>query len=365
MKNTGNKTWTATRFKNLYRHKSGTYYARLQIDDKKTWRSLSTKLLSIARQELEELLDNEEKRSELHDDGKDWKCVSDVMREKETQIQNDASTKEGTKKYWREIHAALRRSWPELESIPISKVKPAQCEKWAGRYVGEVSPTRYNNTLSALKNIFALAVERGIRRTNPAGHLKRVPPRQKDLTTKLPNRETFNTWVAAIRKSPNRWAQDCGDLVEFLAYTGLRIGEARCVEWRHCDRQRGEVLVVGDPVEGTKNRKIRRVPIISDLEDLLSRIEARIGKQPQEANVIRVSVAKTAMNSAADKVGMEHITHHDLRHLFATTCIESGVDIPTVAKWLGHRDGGALAMKVYGHLRNEHSLAAAKKVSFR
>jgi len=39
---------------------------------------------------------------------------------------------------------------------------------------------------------------------------------------------------------------------------------------------------------------------------------------------------------------MARITHHDLRHLFATTCIEAGVDIPTVSRWLGHQDGGAL-----------------------
>jgi hypothetical protein len=31
--------------------------------------------------------------------------------------------------------------------------------------------------------------------------------------------------------------------------------------------------------------------------------------------------------------------------------IEMGIDIPTVAKLLGHADGGALAMKDYGHLR--------------
>jgi hypothetical protein len=53
-----------------------------------------------------------------------------------------------------------------------------------------------------------------------------------------------------------------------------------------------------------------------------------------------------------------------LRHLFATRCIESGVDIPTVSRWLGHKDGGALAMKVYGHLRNQHSASMAKLVSF-
>jgi integrase len=54
----------------------------------------------------------------------------------------------------------------------------------------------------------------------------------------------------------------------------------------------------------------------------------------------------------------------DLRHLFATLCIESGVDIPTVSRWLGHKDGGALAMKVYGHLRDQHSVAMAEKVKF-
>jgi hypothetical protein len=41
------------------------------------------------------------------------------------------------------------------------------------------------------------------------------------------------------------------------------------------------------------------------------------------------------------------------------------VDIPTINRWLGHRDGGALAMRVYGHLRQEHSFAMIKPVDFR
>jgi integrase len=70
------------------------------------------------------------------------------------------------------------------------------------------------------------------------------------------------------------------------------------------------------------------------------------------------------MDRAAKVAGMPRITHHDLRHLFATRCIESGVDIPTVSRWLGHKDGGALAMKVYGHLRDQHSVEMAQKVTF-
>jgi integrase len=97
---------------------------------------------------------------------------------------------------------------------------------------------------------------------------------------------------------------------------------------------------------------------------LLERIQANSPKRDKEDKVLLVKSAKVVMRKAADELGIERITHHDLRHLFATTCIESGVDIPTVSRWLGHRDGGAHAMRVYGHLRHEHSLSEAKKVSF-
>jgi integrase len=89
----------------------------------------------------------------------------------------------------------------------------------------------------------------------------------------------------------------------------------------------------------------------------------RVG-EPLNAKVFRVRESQKALDRACKKVGTNRITHHDLRHLFATRCIESGVDIPTVSRWLGHKDGGALAMKTYGHLRREHSIAQAQRVTF-
>ena len=61
---------------------------------------------------------------------------------------------------------------------------------------------------------------------------------------------------------------------------------------------------------------------------------------------------------------MEIIMNYYLHHFFAKIYIESGVDIPTVSRWLGHKDGGALAMRTYGHLRREHSVAQTQKVLF-
>ena len=86
--------------------------------------------------------------------------------------------------------------------------------------------------------------------------------------------------------------------------------------------------------------------------------------EPPDAKVFHVRECQKALDRACNKVGADRITHHDLRHLFATACIEAGVDIPTVSRWLGHKDGGALAMKTYGHLRREHSIMQAQRVSF-
>src|SRR6266699_351658 len=86
--------------------------------------------------------------------------------------------------------------------------------------------------------------------------------------------------------------------------------------------------------------------------------------EPLDAKVFRVAECQKSLDRACKKVGIDRITHHDLRHLYATRCIESGVDIPTVSRWLGHKDDGALAMKTYGHLRREHSISQAQKVSF-
>ncbi len=98
---------------------------------------------------------------------------------------------------------------------------------------------------------------------------------------------------------------------------------------------------------------------------MLQRIKDERGDKDFQTNpLMRVQECQGAINTACKKLGIARFTHHDLRHLFATRCIESGVDIPTVSRWLGHKDGGALAMKTYGHLRDLHSTNMAQKVVF-
>lgn len=212
-----------------------------------------------------------------------------------------------------------------------------------------------------------MAKEAGAITTNPATAIGKAKVTAKRL--ELPTREQFPLIVAAIRQSGAWCAQDAADLVEFLAYSGCRITEAENVKWPDVDGKEGTIRIHGDKDNGTKNWESRSIPILPAMRDLLDRLSART-RVPRDPNrrgknfVLNVGECREALANACKKVGAEKVTHHDLRHLFATRCIESGVDIPTVSRWLGHKDGGALAMKTYGHLRDEHSQAMAAKVTF-
>lgn len=73
--------------------------------------------------------------------------------------------------------------------------------------------------------------------------------------------------------------------------------------------------------------------------------------------------SRKAIDMACRRAGLPHMSFHCFRHLFATRCIQSGVDVPTVARWLGHSDGGALLSKTYFHLVDDHSRVMAARVS--
>lgn len=361
---TETKAWLPTKWQGLYRHgKTGVYYLRL---GKRTWKSLKTQTQSVALKEREKLLAQEIRRNDGRAAALGIKGTkfSDLVDCRLTQLENKPSIKDNTRAFWKHIFACLNKSWPGLWDREVESLTQEECEKWAGEFSKTASASLFKHSLAAFRNVMKIAIKAGLRHSDPTEETGVPVPPGKDLSLTLPNREQFKLWVAEIRKSPSRWGEDAADLVEFLAYSGLRIGEAKHVTWKHCDFAKGEVIVLGDPDTGTKNRKTRRVPMIPALRELLDRLRKERPKEPLDVRVLKVCSAKDSMDRAADQLKLSRITHHDLRHLFATTCIESGVDIPTVSKWLGHQDGGALAMKVYGHLRNEHSLEQARRVSF-
>jgi integrase len=91
----------------------------------------------------------------------------------------------------------------------------------------------------------------------------------------------------------------------------------------------------------TKNGKTRWLPFNKSLGELLRELRAAHPDQSAETCVMRV--CQKSIDRAAKLTRANRITHHDLRHLFATRCIENGVDIPTCQAGLATKTAGRCA----------------------
>jgi len=347
----------------------------MRIKGKLIWRSLRTDKVSIAKTKLGDVEKAERKKAEAgYSEAKDKilirQCVA-AYREKGFRPANPRNQKEvrplkpAAIAYYEQRVQALLESWPGFEDLEVRNLNEKCCHEWADKARKEMAPTVFNHTLGILRNTLEFGIPAGARYNNPASGLMRESETSKKLV--LPDDDTFQELVAEIENGGGGSSKHCANLVRFLAYGGFRKTEAANVTWEECSLAKGMITVKGHPETGLKNRpagEVRLVPMIPEMREFLDRLRKERPTEPSTTPIMQVRECQKAMDRAAKVIGMPRVTHHDLRHLFATRCIESGVDIPTVSRWLGHKDGGALAMKVYGHLRDQHSVEMAQKVSF-
>ncbi len=333
---------------------SGMFFARVKVGKIVKRASLETDVLTTAKDRLRL------KINELREPPAQLGTFTEARLRYLADIDNDHALSPETKRYWRYRVDALLKSWPELDKKKLSDIKQDDCRKWGKRFAEKFESTNFNNTLGALRNILKIG---GLGHDkNPAMNLKRLGAKPKEMT--LPEPEQFEAIVKTVETAGARQSKDCANLIRFLAFSGCRISEAKQVLWQDVDLERGEIRVHNAKRSMTTSaHDLRYVPIITAMRELLEKMHRAENPNPTDRVCVLGECEKSLTNACA-KVGVARITHHDLRHLFATRCIEAGVDIPTVSRWLGHVDGGALAMKVYGHLRRTHSQQAAQKVTF-
>jgi len=297
------KTWEKTKQQNLVRHKSGRYYARTFSNSKEIWKSLRTTHFSVAKARLTEFLrEQREKEAPTVTDASAKMTFGEALQIHQQNQADDATIKPSTRHYWNQVFAALLKDWPDLANREIRRITRTDCAEWARGFRKKASPTRYNNTLAGLRHVFDVAIEAGIIYRNPSAKLERVPVRAKQLT--LPSREQFLQLVEAIDHAGGWCSRDCADFLRGLAFTGFRIGEAGQIEWRDLDFDAGEIVVRGDPITGTKNWTIRRVPMIPDARRLFEGMRLDRADEPPTSKVFRVHEAQRAINRAAKQIGM-------------------------------------------------------------
>jgi integrase len=345
------KLFTKSKVENLFLHQGGTYYAIAKLSGKKIRRSLATEDYNTAKNRLPAVLAEMRGAKNASEAGTLGAAIkAEAMRQ-------DPAIKETTRHYYQQISTSLAKVGAGMPVNPmgllITKITLAELRAFMDLFATKAAASRYNGALALLRRTYARAMEAGHVAGNLPDALKRVkPPKMKH---DLPTKEAFAGIVADIISQRKSHSKATALAVEFLAYTGLRISEAQAVRWRDI---KSDHLVV----RTAKNDDFRQVPLIPAALDLLARLRAAEVPTGPDDPVMLIKSPRIALEGSCERLGIPHMRVHDLRHVFATRCIEAGVDLPTLAAWLGHKDGGVLAVQVYGHLCKKHSTKMAQGV---
>jgi integrase len=174
-----------------------------------------------------------------------------------------------------------------------------------------------------------------------------------------------------IDQSPvTKNAQQFADYIRVLAYSGARRSETLRLKWGDVSFKQKQLTIGSDGL--SKNRQSRVVDFNPALERQLKNMFARrapdsvwIFPSPQRGEKdIHAKTFMESLRASRTEVRMEKFGFHDCRHFFISMCVMSGIDYMTIARWVGHKDGGVLIGKVYGHLSDEHAKKQSHKLKF-
>jgi len=337
----------------LYRHSSsGAYYALVKRSGKQYRRSLKTKDRKLAERFLAEFrhkierLDHTKARTTLT-----FAECAKLWLGTVTPHMKPASA--------RRRETSVAQLFPYLGAVLIRNMTASTCEAWAAKRGAGIAASTYNNERDTIIAILNYAKREGLLLDNPALVLRRRKLGKSRIV--IPSKKEFETLIAKMRSLDVRYEHGT-NLIELLAYSGMRLAEATALLWRDVDFANERFVVTGGE-HGTKNHEARVVPLFPAMRAFLERLRANGNAEP-DSRIIPIDRTSKALERACERADLPPFTHHCMRHYFVSNAIEAGIDFKTIAAWVGHKDGGLLVAKTYGHLRDTHSFEMAKRMTF-
>jgi integrase len=381
--------WNPTQVQFLYRHRNGRYYVRTFAGGKEKWTSLRTKLLTVARNRMKEHVDAAERQRTT---GNTAEAVGKMTFDEAVATYREqlkvTAIRPNTKAYREAGLKLVLRTWKDVEALNVRRITSKMVEDWLRQFKANAQPyvprgaktparnstgasmTTIKCALDAVRQVLDVAVAEGHLYANPARNASvrdaakrmfRVSRRERAERgpLQLPTRDQFVQLVEKIRAAGVCDCKAAADYVEFIAFSGARKTEAANVNWLDINFDRGAILF-----RVTKNGECRFVPMTQEMRQLLEKMKSKREKVAPTDRVLLIREAQGFLTSACRKLGIPRFTTHALRHLFGTACLEAGVDVRTVAAWLGHKDNGALLLKIYSHVREQHEAEMIRRVRF-
>jgi integrase len=270
-----------------------------------------------------------------------------------SQRHNEASTYD--------LYRVFLQSFCDLHgAVPVRDLKPYHVTRWLDGHPGWGPSTR-RGAVTAVKRALNWAADEGLIPANPLKQVKKPPARRRDRVLTPAERKAV---AAAPRDEAFRL------FVFALEQTGCRPGEVAAVTAAQVDLQAGTWTFRRHKTV-KKTGKPRVVYLTPAMVELSRRLAAKRPAGPLFVNSRGRPWSRNAVRCRfrrlRRKLGLAPgVVAYAYRHTFATTGLERGVPLATMAELLGHTST-TMVSEHYGHLDQQaaHLREAARRAGDR
>ena len=269
---------------------------------------------------------------------------------------------------------------PELGSIPLAKLTAADFQQFynrlkeGGRFlrVDQYGPGLSDRMVKSChvtcRMALDQAVAQGLILKNPALSCKAPVTRPKEMQV-LTGEEIQRLLIQAKENN-------CFELLLLELTTGLRRGEILALRWDDLDFRTGTLrverqvqriqgkLAVSQPKTRASCRSILLpAPVLEILAQYRQSVSSHwmFPSPKKEDSPLDPAAVRKKLSAVLKRAGCPAARFHDLRHTFATSTLEHGMDVKTLSTVIGHVSS-ATTLNVYAHVTDEMRQKAADNI---
>ena len=277
-------------------------------------------------------------------------------------------------------NAIYKHIIPALGKIPLSDLSTNDIQQFytklkkAGRLIrtelyGEgVSDRTVWSCHTRIRTALNRAMQDGLIRINPAADCKLPPQNTKEM--QILTREEMQRFLIQAKE------EGYFELFLLELATGLRRGEVLALQWDDLNFDTGELrierqvyrangeLVVSAPKTKASIRTIVLPPsLVEVMREYRQQVDSRwmFPSPVKRDSPLDPATCRKRLQTILEHAGCKRVRFHDLRHLFVTTALESGMDVKTLSAIIGHVSAKT-TLNTYTHVTDAMRQTAAAKI---
>lgn len=277
-------------------------------------------------------------------------------------------------------NAIYKHIIPALGKIPLPELTTNDLQQFYGKLKKEgrlirkelygegVSDRTLWSCHTRIRTALDRAVQDGLIRMNPAADCKLPPQNAKEM--KVLSREEMQKFLVQAKE------EGYFELFLLELATGLRRGEVLALQWDDLDFVTGELRIQrqvyrasGELVISAPKTKaaLRTIVLPSSLVEVLREYRQQVDSRwmfpspAKEDSPLDPATVRKRLQTILEHAGCKKVRFHDLRHLFVTTALESGMDVKTLSTIIGHVSAKT-TLNVYTHVTDAMRQTAAAKI---